>query len=152
MRHHRQQFASFQPHCLRRWPSSTSRPVRSPDDVDAAEAQVRDAFERIVTPSEDGEAVPAVEGGANLGPCLREAGTRAPGGIDLPTTVTVEHVKFLAPDEAVVWFTLLRGGQPALGPIDGRGRRLGGQWLVSRATFAKSSPRSGVRCPPPPET
>jgi hypothetical protein len=122
-----------------------------PDPVEA-EAQVRDAFERIVTPSEDGESVPAVEGGANLGPSLREAGARAPGGTDVPPTVRVEHLKFLRPDEAVVWFTLERGGQTLLPGVEGRALLVDGTWLVSRATFTQVVGSVGVACPPPPET
>ncbi len=125
---------------------------RLPADLAAAEAEVRDSFERIVTLSDDGEAVPAVEGGANLGPALREAGTRGPGGNDVPATVQVELVKFLSADEAVVWFSLERGGQTLLPGIEGRARRIDDRWLVARATFAQLVGSIGVQCPPPPAT
>jgi hypothetical protein len=121
-----------------------------PDDVDAAEVAVREAFTRIVTPSEDGSAVPAVQGGANLGPCLAEAGQRAPGQSDSAATVRVELVKFLGPDEAVVWFSMERDGQTLLAGISGRARRIDGRWLVARETFAQIVGSVGVRCPPPP--
>jgi hypothetical protein len=123
-----------------------------PDDLDAAEAAVRDAFERIVTPSDDGSAVPAVEGGANLGPCLAEAGQRAPGQADAAPTVTVDLVKFLRPDEAVVWFSMERNGQTLLPGISGRARCIDGRWLVARETFVQIVGSVGVRCPPPPAT
>jgi hypothetical protein len=106
-------------------------------------------FERMVTPSDDGETVPAVEGGANLGPTLREAGDRAPGG-DGPVDVRVELVKFLSPADAVVWFTLERGGERLFGTVEGQARRHGDRWFVSRPTFAALVGSVGVRCPPPP--
>jgi hypothetical protein len=121
-----------------------------PEDEAAAAAQVREVFERIVTPSNDGEAVPAVEGGANLGSSLREAGERAPGG-DGPVDVRVELVKFLSPDTAVVWFALERAGRALLGTLEGRAHRHGDRWLVSRPTFAMIVGSVGVQCPPPPD-
>lgn len=156
MRHHRQQFPTVDiplsipgPTDLADQHIPTGPP---PDDVDAAEAAVRRAFERMVTLSEDGEAVPAVEGGGNLGPSLREARTRATAGANTQATVRIEHLKFLGPDEAVVWFTLLRDGNAVLGTLEGRARRKGAQWLVSRPTFCQIVGSVGVRCPPPPET
>ena len=155
MRHHRAQFpATFAfgpppgPETLAEQHIPTGPP---PDDVDAAEALVRDAFEHMVTLSEDGEAVPAVQGGANLGPCLRDARDRATAGANTRATVEVEHVKFLGPDEAVVWFKLLRDGQAVLGTMEGRAHRTGARWLVNRGTFGQIVGSVGVRCPPPPE-
>lgn len=156
MRHHREQFPAtfaFEPPPDPETVASQHIPTGPPpDDLDAAEAEVRLAFERMVTLSEDGEAVPAVEGGENLGPSLREARTRATAGADTQATVRIEHLKFLGPDEAVVWFTLLRDGNAVLGTLEGRARRKGAQWLVSRPTFTQIVGSVGVRCPPPPET
>lgn len=154
MRHHRDQFpATFAslpaPADLAEQHIPTGPP---PDDVESAETKVREAFERMVTLSEDGEAVPAVQGGANLGPALREARTRATAGANTQATLEVEHLKFLGPDDAVVWFRLLRDGHAVLGPMEGRAHRTGAHWLVSRATFAQIVGSVGVRCPPPPET
>ncbi len=155
MRHHRKQFPTTVDFASLPDPAALAEQhIRSgplPDDLDGAEAQVRDAFERMVTLSRDGTAVPAVEGGANLGPCLREARDRASAGTNTSATVRVEHLKFVRPDEAVVWFTLLRNGNAVLGTVEGRARRTGKQWLVSRATFCQIVGSVGVRCPPPPE-
>jgi hypothetical protein len=120
-----------------------------PVDPEAAETAVRDAFDRMLTTSDDGAAVPAVEGGANLGPSLAEAGEKA-GATGSTAGIRVEHVRFLAPEEAVVWFTVLRDGRHQFGPIAGRARRIGGEWLVTRETFAQLVGSVGVRCPPPP--
>jgi hypothetical protein len=119
-----------------------------PPDPDEAEAMVRDAFEKMLTVSDDG-GIPAVQGGSNLGPSLAEAGTRAPGGTH-PAWVRVDFVKLLSPDDAVAWFTLERGGRHLMGPVAGRARRRDGQWLVTRETFAQLVGSVGVRCPPPP--
>ncbi len=151
MRHHGHHFG-VDPEAQAEQHLATGPP---PDDLDAAEAEVRAVFERIVTPSDDGEGVPAVQGGANLGPCLREAGARAPrrgDNDDGPATARVLHIKFLDAREAVVWFSLERGGNVLLGNMEGRARLDGDRWLVSRATFAHIVGSVGVRCPPPPES
>jgi hypothetical protein len=119
-----------------------------PDDPEAAEAAVRAAFDGMLTRNEDGSAVPTVEGGANLGPALFEAGEKAAAG-ENTAGIAVEHVRFLGPDEAAVWFTVLRDGHHQFGPLAGRARRIDGQWLVTRETFAQLVASVGVRCPPP---
>jgi hypothetical protein len=120
-----------------------------PADVAAAEAEVRAVFEQMLTASEDGTAVPAVQGGENLGPALAEAAHRAPGGTQ-PAAVLIELMKFLGADEAVAWFSLERDGAHLFGPVAGRARRIGGRWLVTRETFAQLVGSVGVQCPPPP--
>jgi hypothetical protein len=156
MQHHRAQFPAMLAHEPQPDPETLARqhiPTGPPpENVDAAEAQVRDAFEHMVTLSQDGAAVPAVQGGANLGPSLREARDRATAGANTQATVEVEHIKFLGPDEAVVWFKLLRDGHAVLGTMEGRAHRAGARWLVNRATFGQIVGSVGVRCPPPPET
>lgn len=121
-----------------------------PDDPVAAERAVREVVERMVTPSADGASIPAVEGGSNLGSSLQQARQRAPGGVDTPATITVHHVKFVNPDEAVVWFSLARGSQVLLPQVEGRVRRRDGRWLVARPSFCGVLAGTGVRCPPPP--
>jgi hypothetical protein len=121
-----------------------------PDDETAAEAQIRAAFEGIVTPSEDGASIPTVQGGSNLGSCLGEAGPRSPGGVDTPAYGRVKHIKFLSTKEAVVWFTLDQGGRDLLGTMEGRAYLVGARWLVARPTFCHIVGTVGVRCPPPP--
>jgi hypothetical protein len=119
-----------------------------PSDPAAAEAAVRDTFERMFTLDEHG-ALPAVQGGANLGPALAEAGQRVPGPSDEAATVEVHHVKLLGPDDAVAWFSIARGGSTLLPGSVGRARRNGDRWLVARETFAQIVGAAGVRCPPP---
>ncbi len=120
-----------------------------PADPEAAEAAVRDAFEKMFTLDDDG-AIPTVQGGSNLGPALSEAGQRAPGASDEPARVEVHHVKLLGPDDAVAWCSILRSGNTLLPSVVGRARRTAGGWLVARETFAQVVAAAGVRCPPPP--
>lgn len=150
MHHHRAAFpvVPFDAESLAQHHVPTAPP---PENIDEAEAAVREAFERIVTPSEDGESVPAVQGGENLGPSLREAGNRAPGGADEPASGRVELIKFLGPDHAIVWFELERGGRSLLGLMEGRAYLVGSRWLVDRSTFCRIVGSVGVVCPPPPD-
>jgi hypothetical protein len=122
---------------------------RAPADLAAAEAQVTLAFEQMFTIAEDGS-VPAVQGGSNLGPSLKQASSRAPGSSETPVEVVVEHVKVLGPDDAVAWIRLQRAGQALLPYNVGRARRHGDGWLVTRETFCGFLRTVGVRCPPPP--
>jgi hypothetical protein len=92
-----------------------------------------------------------VQGGSNLGPCLGEAGPRSPGGVDEPAYGRVQHVKFVSPREAVVWFTLDQGGRDLLGTMEGRAHLVRGEWLVARSTFCHIVGTVGVICPPPPD-
>ena len=120
-----------------------------PDDEGAAREAVIDIFLRRMELSDDGESLPNVLGGENLGPCRQEVMARF-GGIAARTTTTVERVQFLNDHEAVVWWTVALDGRPILGTLQGRLVLVDGQWKATRETVCGDMGRAGVQCPPPP--
>jgi hypothetical protein len=63
----------------------------------------------------------------------------------------VDEIKFLRPDEAVVWFSLEFDGN-RLGFVNGReGRALlmDGRWVIEHATLVDLLGMAGVVVPPP---
>jgi hypothetical protein len=102
---------------------------------------------RIGLASDDGEDVPAIDGGDGLGTCLREARSRVDTTED--TVIDVDHVKFLNEREAVVWYTLSVSGNRYLHHKEGRAIQVNGQWLVTRASFCELMAMGGMTCPPP---
>jgi hypothetical protein len=122
-----------------------------PENEAEARRSVEAAFSTMYDRSQDGAAVPAVEGGANLGPALDEAGrwARARGGFG-PATVSVDRISFLNATEAAVWFSLDSGGRTVYRYRRGRAVRTEQGWKVSRETFCGLLAGIGVSCPPPP--
>ena len=91
-----------------------------------------------------------VQAGEGLAPYMEQAARRLPRATRENTTWVVDAVRFLGPDHAVVFFTVLAGGQPT--PISqrpGRAIRRGGRWLVEHATVVELLAMAGVRVPPP---
>jgi Clp amino terminal domain, pathogenicity island component/ClpX C4-type zinc finger len=121
-----------------------------PEDEDAAGAAVIDVFLRRAEASEDGESLPNVVGGENLGQCQREIRIRV-GEIASRTTTTVELVKFLNDHEAVLWWTVMLDGRQVLGTREGRVVLVDAAWKVTRETMCAGFALAGVQCPPPPE-
>jgi hypothetical protein len=64
----------------------------------------------------------------------------------------LDAVRFVCPDEAVVWFSLEVRGEPSPLVRQRRGRavRVGGRWLIERGTIAELLASAGVHVPPPP--
>jgi hypothetical protein len=138
---------------------------RRPDDRDAAEAAVEDAFETVFSADAAVELrCAAIEGGTNLAETMAEVSERftAAAGLD----VAVEQVRFLSDDEAEVSFVLLFPGGPGpgafapigpMGPGTARLAEVGhavlvdGAWKVARETYCRLVQRVGVQCPPPPD-
>jgi hypothetical protein len=63
----------------------------------------------------------------------------------------VDDVKFLRPDEAVVWFSLEIDGN-RLGFVNGREGRavmVSGRWMIEHATIVDLVGIAGVEVPPP---
>jgi hypothetical protein len=114
-----------------------------PDDPAAAQAAIAEACARMGETSPDGQALPYVQAGGNLGPTADDARRRHGGdGRDM---VAFRRAKFLTPTEAVIW---LRAGP--LTAYEGRAVLDDGRWKVSRATFCNLVRMIGVVCPPPP--
>jgi hypothetical protein len=66
-------------------------------------------------------------------------------------SLAVDAVRFVCPDEAVVWFSLEIGGEqsPFVRQRRGRAVRVGGRWLIERGTIAELLAFAGVHVPPP---
>jgi hypothetical protein len=130
-------------------PTPTGPP---PEDEDAAIVAIEAAFRNMDARTEGGTAVPAVEGGANLGAVLDEAASRArargyPSG---QVTRHVERIVFLNPTEAAVRYRIEMGENTYVPGWMGRAVCVEGKWKVSRDTFAHEVATLGISCPPPP--
>jgi hypothetical protein len=143
-------------------PSAGSRPGREarwgppreadpPHDEAAARDAIDAAFAAMTT--REGDALPAVEGGHNLGPSLTEAQSRAPGhgqpSSPDAATITVDRLRFVSTEEAVVVYTLALVGGFTLAGRAGRAVLIDGEWKVARDTFCELMSMAGVVCPPP---
>jgi hypothetical protein len=123
-----------------------------PGDLDAARAEIADAFSSMGTASEDGLSVPSVEGGTGLGSTLRQARERPrpqPQGAE--ASIGVVDVVFLDAEHAAVWFDIAFEGTPDVQGV--RHRRgdavvVDGIWRVARSTFCELMRLAGVECPP----
>jgi hypothetical protein len=60
-------------------------------------------------------------------------------------------VRFLSPERALIWYSVLLDGRPlsAVAGRQGYAVVVDGRWLVERATFADVVGLAGVSCPPP---
>jgi hypothetical protein len=82
---------------------------------------------------------------------LEQAGQRIPGSPEGEATLVVDNIKFLRPDQAVVWFSLEIDGN-RLGFVNGREVRavlVGGKWMIEHATIVDLVGMAGVEIPPP---
>jgi hypothetical protein len=123
-----------------------------PDDEAAAERAIRAAFRQYNAASEDGRELVNVQAGVGLVEPMTLAGRRAPGATRDNVALTVDALRFVCPDEAVVWFSLEIDGQPSplLRGRRGRAVRVDGRWLIERGTIAELLAFAGVQVPPPP--
>lgn len=114
-----------------------------PDDIDAAEAEIRAAFEHMMQAGENGNDLVNVEGGEGLGRCMRE-GPRHYEGVT--AKFSVSRIRFLDMDEAEAFFTIEAMGNQF--PYTGRAVLVGDRWLVSRETAAQVLHGAGIHVPP----
>jgi hypothetical protein len=124
-----------------------------PDDEAAAQAAIRAAFRHYGEASADGKDLVNVQGGEGLVEPLGLAGRHLPGGAEPgDLAFALDAVRFVCPDEAVVWFSLEVRGEPSPLVRQRRGRavRVGGRWLIERGTIAELLASAGVHVPPPP--
>ena len=120
-----------------------------PDDPIAARDAIRHAVERVGDTGPDGS-LPNVEAGQGLATVFERARLRAPGPPSMITTL-LDDVRFLSPERALIWYSVLLDGRPlsAVAGRQGYAVMVDGRWLVERATFADVVGLAGVSCPPP---
>jgi hypothetical protein len=133
-------------------PSAPVRPLRLPPRVfgdapsDDAAGEITALFERWGgdTPL---DVVADIEGGNGLLAVQEELQARYGGGRGPQVTFAVVRIRFVAPNEAAVRFTLSAlPGQS----FDGRVVRIGDRWRIGRETYCMTAALGGVACPPEP--
>ncbi|HEV3265394.1 MAG TPA: hypothetical protein VG014_07710, partial [Acidimicrobiales bacterium] len=120
-----------------------------PEDEVAARTSIEDAYLHFGERDETGESLVNVQAGEGLAAPLQEASRRVPGAPEGDVRLVVDDIKFLRPDEAVVWFSLEVNGN-RLGMVNGReGRALlvNHRWLIERATLVDLIGFAGVSVP-----
>ncbi len=122
-----------------------------PADETAARESIEYAFTHHDEVDASGEDLVNVQSGRRLAGALHEAQQRVPAGPDSTTRILVDDVKFLRPDEAVVWFSVEVDGTrfPMVNGREGRAVAAGGRWLIEHATIADLLGFAGVVVPPP---
>jgi hypothetical protein len=120
-----------------------------PNDEEAARAEVIDVFLRRGELSEDGTALPNVEGGENLGVAQQEVERQY--GAFIPRTETiVEVVKFVNERQAIVYWSSTFNGQPVRGPQFTALVLVDGDWKVTRDSMCQQFASIGIPFPPEP--
>jgi hypothetical protein len=120
---------------------------RLPDDPPAATAQILAAFNDALVLSDDRRTVPNVEGGASLGPCLKEAQERHADLRRKDHTVTIDDVEFVDEEHAIVMFAVSLAGRPRT-TLRGAALLIDDAWKMARGTFCELMGLAGVECPP----
>jgi hypothetical protein len=133
-------------------PSAPARPLRLPPRVfgdapsDEAAREITALFERWGGDPPLDVAVD-VEGGNRLLAVQEELQARYGGGRGPQVTFAVARIRFVAPNEAAVRFTV--SALPDQ-PLDGRAVRIGDRWRIGRETYCMLASLGGVACPPDP--
>jgi hypothetical protein len=133
--------------------SSDSPPTGiKPEGADEARVEIRAAFAASTTTSDDGQALPYVEKGDNLGPSLAAASERGrsvvPEG-EIAVT-SADEIHFYDGQRALVWFSISAGSRTLLGRHRCEAVLVDGEWKMARATFCEIMALAGVVCPPEP--
>jgi hypothetical protein len=133
-------------------PTAPVRPLRLPPRVfgsapgDDAAREITERFEKWGGDTPLDVAVD-VEGGNRLLAVQEELQARYGGGRGPQVTFSVARIRFVAPNEAAVRFTLSAlPGQS----FDGRAVRIGDRWCIGRETYCMIAALGGVACPPDP--
>jgi hypothetical protein len=124
-----------------------------PADEAAAREEIVRAFDHLGDVDDAGVSLVNVQSGRGLVGPLREAQKRVPGAADEPARLIVDDVKFLRPDEAVVWFSVEVNGArfPMVDGREGRAVKVGDRWLIEHATIADLLSFGGATVPAPEE-
>jgi len=122
-----------------------------PEDVVAARESIEYAFNHLGEIDESGVTLVNVQGGRDLAGPLSAAQKRVPGAADRPASLIVDDIKFLRPDQAVVWFSVEVNGErfPMVNGREGRAVKVGERWLIEHATIADLLGFAGVIVPSP---
>ncbi len=115
-----------------------------PEDEEEAVIDVGICCERVFDVSDDGLAMPYVQGGENLGPVT----TFARQGANERTSVRVETMRFLNADEAVASVVVEHVSGDF--PVTVRVLQDNGSWKVGREFIRDLYARIGIDIPPPP--
>lgn len=121
------------------------RPGPHPNDPEAARNEIETAFTGPLVTSEDGQSLPLVERGSNLGPTLAAAQARHP---TMEANFTVDEVVFIDQEHAAVLFTITTHTGLTLPGHRGDAVVEGGAWKMARSTFCRLIGMAGVPCPP----
>jgi hypothetical protein len=124
---------------------------RPPADEAAARSAIEYAYAHYLDADETGEVLVNIQEGRGLPEYLQQAGQRIPGSPEGEAKFVVDDIKFLRPDEAVVWFSLEIDGN-RLGFVNGREGRavlVGGRWMIEHATIVDLVGMAGVEIPSP---
>ena len=123
---------------------------QEPDDPGRARSDIRAAYIASRVPSDDGQSVPSVEKGHDLGPVLISANERARGivGDGSDVTISADEIYFYDPERAAVLFSISMGERLLLGGQRGEAVLVDGVWKMARSTFAQLMTLGGVACPP----
>jgi hypothetical protein len=132
-------------------PPGSEQPGPPPADQGSARAEIEQAFAGMLTGDADSHDVPTVDGGENLGDCLRDAAQRH-GVIaeQSGATVRADFVQFVNDHEARVSYSVVISGMRNMqfGDRPGRAVLIDGTWKVARDTFCQFMQMAGVECPP----
>jgi sarcosine oxidase gamma subunit len=123
-----------------------------PADPAAAEAEITAAFHDHGAADASGTDLVNVHAGAGLAASLAAARRRLPGATAGNSHFVVRAVRFVCPDEAVVWFDVEVGGRvptPVVAGRRGRAVRAGGRCLIERGPMAEMMALGGALVPPP---
>jgi hypothetical protein len=118
-----------------------------PDDEARARSLIEYAYSHDLETDDTGEVLLNIQGGRGLSEYLRQARQRIAEG---DVRFVVDDVKFLRPDEAVVWFSLeIDGNRPGLVVgREGRALLIDGRWVIEHATLVDLLGIAGVAVPP----
>ena len=124
-----------------------------PEGAEEARAEIRAAFVASTTTSDDGQALPYVEKGDNLGPTLAAANER--GRIVVPegqvATTSADEIHFYDAQRALVWFSIATDHRTLLSRHRGEAVLVDGGWKMARSTFCEIMALAGIVCPPEPD-
>jgi hypothetical protein len=123
-------------------------PGGQPVDPDAARAQITAVFTNYGEVSEDGDTALGIENGGHLGWALKAVRANRQGYLDAEIVFTVDHIVFLDPDHAAVWFSISVNGTPVLHRHRGDAVVVDGAWNMAHATFSQLLAMGGVSLPP----
>ncbi len=118
------------------------------EDPDGARSEIETAFAAGNTESGEGQSVPTVEKGENLGPTLVAARANHPEWSAREVAISVDEVVFIDTQHAAVWFSISIDGRRLLRNHRGDAVVVDGSWKMARSTFCQLMAMGGISCPP----